>query len=146
MQKHLSLNRILVVVMALSLMIFAVGASAQEDDSAVPTFDDGRVNNLDIAAPVAIYQYYSYPYSEDVNFGVLDDIQFWGITGSGSIEKVLDVSRTDILNTTVTSGSSALLASNQGYSVYKEANGSLTVIAPSDAAGSDYQFNWMPGL
>lgn len=144
MRKHLSINRLFVMVMALSLMMFAVAAYAQ--DSAVPTFDDGRVNNLDIAAPVAIYQLYSYPYSEDVNFGVLSDVQLWGIAPNGSIEKVLDISRADILNTQVTSGTSVLLGASDGYSVYKEANGSLTVVGPADATGSAYQFNWVPAL
>ena len=143
MKQYIKFNRMVMVVAALVMMVFAVAAVSADDSntSYLPTINDGRVNEYDIAAPVAIYDLYDYPYA-DVNVGVLDRVEFWGLDGSGTIQKVLQVSKANIVNATVTSGSSVLVASGDGYSLYKEANGSLTLVAPIDS----YSFNWTPSL
>jgi hypothetical protein len=139
-------STLIVTVMALSLMVFAFSASAADEDTAtLPSINDGRVNKFDIAAPVAIFEHFIYPYSDDVNYGVLDTIEFWGNTGGDSFEKVLEVTRAEI-EAASPDTTSVLVASGFGYSLYKEVDGSLTLVAPADAAGNAYQFNWTPSL
>ncbi|MFN8452396.1 MAG: hypothetical protein U0521_28290 [Anaerolineae bacterium] len=127
----------LVMVFAVLVMLVAAAVVSADDDTVdLPQIADGRVNSYDIAAPVAIYDYYAYPYADDVDAGVLDRIEFWGLDG----QKVLTVSRQQLVDTPITTGSSALVASGNGYSLYKEADGSLTAVV------GNYQFNWTPGL
>ncbi len=133
----------MVLLAVLALSVFAVSIVGAEDNSTdyLPTINDGRVNEYDIAAPVAIYDVYSYPYADDVDMGVLDHIEFWGIpSGSDTIQKVMNVTAAEITAATPTAGSSVLVASNAGYSLYKEVDGSLTLVAPFN-----YTFNWTPG-
>lgn len=141
-----NVSRIASLFAVLSLLVFAVVASADDDTEALPSINDGRINNLDVAAPVAIFAYYDYPYADDVNLGVLDTIEFWGQTGGETFEKVLNVTTHDIQSAEVTDGTSVLIASGFGYSLYKEADGTLTLIAPADAEGKVYQFNWTQSL
>ena len=138
MKQHIKLNRMVIVFAALVMMVFAVAAVSADDTdtSYLPTINDGRVNEYDIAAPVAIYDLYDYPYVDDVNAGVLDRIEFWGVDG----QKILEVSREQIVNAAPTSGSSVLVATGSGLSLYKEVDGSLTLIDGS------YLYNWTPSL
>ncbi len=124
-------------VVALLLMSFAAAAYA-EDDVDGAHFTDGRINSLDIDSPVAIYAIYDYPYADDVNMGVLDRIEFWGVISDDRIEKVLDVTADDIL----AADSGEAVATGFGYTLYREADGSLTLVAPANADGSVYRFNW----
>ncbi len=142
MKRSLNLSRLLVLLAVLAMAVFAVSiVSADDDTTNLPTINDGRVNAYDIAAPVAIYDTYSYPYADDVNMGVLDHIEFWGIpSGGDSIQKIMNVTAADIAAVTPTAGSSALVASNAGYSLYEEIDGSLTLVGPFN-----YVFNWTPG-
>lgn len=136
MKRYATLNRLVLVFAALVMMVFAVAVSAEEDTVTLPEISDGRVNEFDIAAPVAIYDLYIYPYADDVDAGVLDRIEFWGLDG----QKVLEVERSQIVNAQASAGTSVLVASNNGYSLYKEADGSLTAVVGA------YVFNWTPGL
>lgn len=138
---------LVVTAMALSLMVFAFSASADDTETAtLPSINDGRINKFDIAAPVAIFENFVYPYEDDVNYGVLDSIEFWGYTGGDSFEKVFEVTRAEIEAAVTNGDTSVLLASSYGYSLYKEVDGSLTLVAPPDAEGKAYQFNWTPAL
>lgn len=137
MKRYANLNGLVLVFAALAMVVFAVAVSAEEDDTSyLPAISDGRVNSLDIDAPVAIYDLYAYPYADDVNAGVLDRIEFWGLDG----QKVLEVERAQIVNAQASAGTSVLVASGSGYSLYKEADGSLTAVVGA------YVFNWTPGL
>jgi hypothetical protein len=143
-KQYIKFNRAVVVLAALVVMalgVMAVSAQEDTDTSYLPTIADGRVNLYDIAAPVAIYDVYAYPYADNVNAGVLDRIEFWGLDTSGSIQKVLQVTTADILNSANDATASTLVASNEGYSLYKETDGSLTLVAPDS-----YQYNWTPSL
>ena len=140
-------STLIVTVAALALMVFAFSASAADEDTVdLPSINDGRVNNFDIAAPVAIYDFYIYPYADDINLGVLDTIEFWGNIGSDSFEKVFEISRAEIEAAVTDGTSSVLLKSGYGYSLYMEVDGSLTLLAPADFEGKVYQFNWTPTL
>ncbi len=143
MKRSLNLSRLMVLLTVMALAVFAVSVvSAQDDSTNLPTINDGRVNEFDIAAPVAIYDYYSYPYADDVNMGVLDHIEFWGIpSGGDNIQKVMNVTAAEIVAADTSAGSSVLVASNDGYSLYKEVDGSLTLVGPFN-----YTFNWTPSL
>ncbi len=138
MKQQIKFNRIVIVFAALVMMVFAVASVSADstDTSYLPTINDGRVNEYDIAAPVAIYDLYDYPFADNVNMGVLDRVEFWGTNG----QKVLEVSRAQIVSAVPTSGSSVLVASGSGLSLYKEVDGSLTLIDGS------YLYNWTPSL
>ena len=137
-----NVSRIASLFAVLSLLVFAVVVHAEDNTEYLPSIDDGRINNLDVAAPVAIFAYYDYPYADDVNLGVLDHLEFWGLTGGDSFEKVMNVTINDIQAAEVTDGTSVLIASGSGYNLYKEADGTLTLVAPADAEGKVYQYNW----
>lgn len=130
-------------VLVVALLSFAAVTYASDDTVELPHFNDGRVNNFDINAPVAIFPVYTYPYADDVNMGVLDHIEFWGYVYSGSdtIDKVLEVTAEQI-QATDNSVSSALVASAYGYALYLETDDSLTLVAPTTPEGVTYQFNW----
>ncbi len=142
-KRNLNLSRLMVLLAVLAMAAFAVSiVSAADDTTSLPTINDGRVNEFDIAAPVAIYDTYSYPYADDVNMGVLDHIEFWGIpSGGDTIQKVMNVTHAEIVAAEPSAGSSVLVASNDGYSLYHEVDGSLTLVGPFN-----YTFNWTPSL
>ncbi len=142
MKHNAKRNLTVLVVLALALMSFAAITYA-DDEVVLPHFTDGRVNAFDINAPVAIFPVYTYPYADDVNMGVLDHIEFWGYVYSGSetIDKVLNVTSAQ-LNAADNSAGSVLVASANGYSLYLEADDTLTLVAPVTPDGVSYQFNW----
>jgi hypothetical protein len=127
-------------VLALVLMSFAGAALADDDEVDLPHFTDRRINNFDINAPVAIYATYSYPYADDINMGVLDNLEFWGVLSDGNIDKVLDVTAEEILAVD-NSEERAVVETAFGYTLYRETDGSLTLVGPN-VDGSIYQFNW----
>lgn len=124
----------ILAVLAFVLMSFAVVAYA-DDDVVLPTIEDGRINKFDIASPVAIFADYSYPYADDINMGVLERLEFWGITYEDHVEKVLDVSAAQLQATDNSAGSAVVAAAN-GYTLILEADGSLTL------TGAGYTYNW----
>jgi hypothetical protein len=120
-------------VWTVGLLVLALGvtaALADEVDDSVPAISDGRVNSLDIAAPLAVYCQFDYPYADDENVGVLDEIEIWAFVGD-EIQKVISASAADLEN------GAGLIAS--GYALYLEDDGSLT------ASGANYAFNWQHG-
>ena len=138
MKQHIKFNRVVIVFAALVMMVVTVAAVSADDTdtSYLPTINDGRVNEYVIAAPVAIYDLYDYPYADDVNAGVLDRVEFWSVDG----QKVLEVSREQIVNAVPNAGESVLVATSSGLSLYKEVDGSLTLLDGS------YLYNWTPSL
>ncbi len=136
-----------VLSLVLSLvLVAAVGAVSAEDDVIVPSIEDGRVNGVDIAAPVAVFCEFSYPYSDDVNMGVLSSIQLWGLTNidDGEFHEVATITA-DELAAAQASGVQTIVNQSHGYSLYANSDGSLTVVAPPDVEGKVYQFSWTVG-
>ncbi len=136
-----SIKRIVPLVVVLAVVFMSAAAvSAEEDTVELPHFTDGRINNFDINAPVAIFTYFDYPYADDINLGVLNRIEFWGLLYDGSIDKVLEVSAEDI--SSAEADGESIVATNYGYTLYLESDGSLTLVAPNFSDGSTYQYNW----
>lgn len=131
---------VLLSVMALAILVMAGAAFADVDSAGVPYIPDGRANLYDIAAPVAVYCSFDYPYADDVNMGVLSDIQAWAMTGiEGEFTKVIDVTPADIADALKAADGTKVVQSSEGYTLYQESDGSLTLV------GGNYQFNWTPG-
>ncbi|MCC6616100.1 MAG: hypothetical protein IT320_21700 [Anaerolineae bacterium] len=129
----------------IALMGMAVGiVSADDEEIVLPSIDDGRVNNFDIAAPVAVFCEFTYPYADDTDAGVLDSIQLWGLTGAddGLFHEVATISAAQIDAASASSTQPVLLSNTYGYSVYLEADGSFRLVAAPDAEGKVYEFSW----
>lgn len=140
-----SLSRTVSLIAVLTFILAAFAAVAYAEDAVVlPHFSDGRINAYDIDAPAAIFAVYDYPYADDVDLGVLNRLEFWGYVNSEQIDKVLEVSAADILAADSSAGS-AVVASANGYTLYREADGSLTLVA-AHLDGTPYQFNWEQSL
>lgn len=137
--RYLKSILLLVVVLALG-----VGALQAQDAENVPTIADGRVNSWDLAAPVAVYCHFSYPYADDVNMGVFDNLELWGLTGD-QFELVATVTAAEIKAAGSAPSAPTLLTTARGYSLYREPDGSFTVTAAPDAEGKVYSFNWSFG-
>ncbi len=126
------------------LMILSVGAvSANDEEVVLPSIDDGRVNNFDLAAPVAVFCEFTYPY-DDPNVGVLDRIDLWGLTGAddGLFHEVASISAQAIETAKASAAQPDLLSQAYGYSLYLQADGSFTLVAAPDAEGKVYEFSW----
>ena len=131
----------LVLVVATSAI--GVGAISAEED--VPAISDGRVNSWDLAAPVIVYCEFEHPDTSDTDLSILDYIELWGVNPDGYFEQVLIESAEEIDAAGVPTGTSVLLGSGNGYSLYRETDGSFTATAPGDAEGKVYSFNWERG-
>ena len=135
----------MVSVVVVALLALTVGMVSADDSEEVvlPTIDDGRVNNFDIAAPVAVFCEITYPYADDTDAGVLDSIQLWGLTGAddGLFHEVATISASEIQDA-AGSSSPVLLSNTYGYSLYLEADGSFRLVAAPDAEGKVYEFSW----
>jgi hypothetical protein len=119
--------KILVIVAALA--VFGIGV-IQADEPSIPTFSDGRVNNWEIDAPIAVYCVFDH--SEDVNVGVFQNIEVWGLNS----EKLLEASAAQI----DAASAGAVLASNWSYTLTKLTDDSFRVSAPNG-----YTFAWERG-
>lgn len=140
-----SLSRTISLIAVLTVVLAAFAAVAYADDAVeLPRFTDGRINAHDIDAPVAIFAFYDYPYADDVDLGVLDRIEIWGYINSEQIDKILEVSAADILAADHSEGS-AVVASAHGCTLYRESDGSLTLVA-THLDGTPYQYNWEQSL
>jgi hypothetical protein len=130
----------------LAVVVLAVGVGAiSAQDEAVPAISDGRVNSTDLAATAVVYCEFAYPDLEDPNAGVLDHIEVWGVNPDAYFEQVIYVTADEIDAAGVGSTASKLLAQGNGYSLYRETDGSFTVTSPADAEGKVYSFNWEHG-
>lgn len=133
----------LLIVAALTL-VASVGwvGAADSTDSSVPLIADGRVNAWDIGAPVVVYcTFDSYTLEDGTEVSDLQAVNLVALRyEGGSWENVVSVSA-DTLTSALTEPrtESVLLDSNEGYSVFLNADDSLT------AATAGYSFNWSLG-
>jgi hypothetical protein len=121
------------VLMLMLVLVIGVGVIHAEDDEYVPTIEDGRVNELDIAAPLAVYCKFVYPHSDDVNKAELDSIEVWGLNSAGNGEQVLTVTAAEL-----SAASNGLVKAQNGYQLSRR--GSLIT-----ASGAGYSFSWRLG-
>ncbi|MFN8529466.1 MAG: hypothetical protein U0670_12710 [Anaerolineae bacterium] len=142
-----SFKRTLAITMAAVSLIAGAAVYAGDDSTAeLPTIHDGRINEFDINATVVIYENYVYPYEDDVNMGVLDSIEFWMVNSDGLVVKAMEVPASVITSAEVTGDTSVLIAAENGVALYKEVDGSLTVVGVPQSDGTAYHFNWTPSL
>lgn len=121
------------VIRLVSALVFllALGVGvihAEEEVMGVALFPDGRVNNWQIDAPVAIYCVFSG--SEDTT--AFERVEVWGLAN----QKLLEASAAQIN----AAEAATTLTSADGYSLSKLADGSLQVAAPNG-----YSFTWARG-
>lgn len=137
---------ILISAVLAALMVVSFGVvSAQDDEEDLPNISDDRVNNFDLAAPVAVYCEYDYPFEDDPNVGVLQDIELWALTDAddGLFSQVAVVSG-DALSAAIQDleGDASVLAQSSGYTLWLLDEDTLQVIAPADFEGKVYDFSW----
>lgn len=118
-----------VMVLVAVVMIIGVGV-IHADDTTVPTFSDGRVNNWQIDEPVAVYCVFDH--TDDVNVGVFQRVEAWGLDG----EKILEASAAQIS----AAPPGTVLASNWSYTLTKLTDSSFQISAPNG-----YEFTWSRG-
>lgn len=140
---------IAIAAAAVLTLIVSVGwVGAADTDTSIPLIADGRVNAWDIAAPVVVYcAFDSYSLEDGTE---VSDIQAVNLVAlryeDGSWENVVSVSADSLTEAIANAdGESALLDSNYGYSLFLNADGSLTATAPADAEGKVYDFTWNLG-
>ena len=131
--------------LVLAVLVLAIGVGAISADDEVPTINDGRVNSWDLAATAIVYCGFEYPDAEDPDAGVLDHIEVWGLNPEDYFEQVIYVTDEAIDEAGVNADASTLLDAGNGYSLYRETDGSFTVTSPTDAEGKVYSFNWERG-
>lgn len=137
---------ILISAVLAALMVVSFGVvGAQDDEEDLPTINDDRVNNYDLAAPVAVYCEYDYPFEDDPNVGVLQDIELWALTDAddGLFSQVALVSGNEVSAAIQDlDGEPLVLAQSAGYSLWLLDEDTLQVIAPADFEGKVYDFSW----
>ncbi len=120
--------RLMVLVAAFT--VIGVGVIHAGEVDGVPVFDDNRVNNWEIDAPVAIYCIFDN--SANWNVGVFQSIDVWGLNG----EKLLTASAAEIAAAPV----GTVLDSNWSYTLTKVGSSAYQVDAPTG-----YSFSWSRG-
>lgn len=118
-----------VLVIAAVMAVIGIGI-IYADDTEVPTFGDGRVNNWQLDEPVAVYCIFDH--TDDVNVGVFQRIEAWGLDGG----KVLEASAAEI----AAAPAGTVLASNWSYTLTKLTDDSYQISAPNG-----YVFTWERG-
>lgn len=131
--------------MVLAVLVFAVGVGVISADEEVPIINDGRVNSWDLAATAVVYCGFEYPDPDDPDAGVLDHIEVWGLNPEDYFEQVIYITAEEIDEAGVNANASTLLATGNGYSLYRESDGSFTATSPADSEGKVYSFNWERG-
>jgi hypothetical protein len=151
MKEDFLVRSLKILLLAALLAVIGVGViQAQGSENGVPIFSDGRVNNWQIDAPVAVYCVFDH--TQDVNVGVFQQISIWGLNSNellhataadiaaaqANFSKVSTAStRSKVATTTSTM---ATLDSADGYTLSLLQNGSFQVSAPNG-----YTFNWTRG-
>ncbi|HLU10603.1 MAG TPA: hypothetical protein VK003_13120, partial [Oceanobacillus sp.] len=59
--------------------------------------------------------------------------------------QVIYITAEEIDEAGVNANASTLLATGNGYSLYRESDGSFTATSPADSEGKVYSFNWERG-
>lgn len=117
-----------ILFVLVSFAAFGVGVIHAEDDVNVPHFTDGRVNNYQIDAPVAIY----CVFDRGGDGAVFQNVEVWGLNG----EKLLNATAAQI----AAAEDGAVLDSAWSYTLTKLTGGSFNVTAPNG-----YSFTWARG-
>jgi hypothetical protein len=152
-------------VLLLIVLLFVVGAvivAAQEDEERpsglmwvntgedeygwVQAFRDGRLNNFDLSAPVAIYySYYTVDPTTESTYTVPDGIQLLAIdpvTNNGSPILTVPVEEIRHMIDEHLLGADGLVAEQDGFSLHYAAPGWFWVETPADEEGKVYTFQW----
>lgn len=140
-----------ILLLAALFAVIGVGViQAQGNENGVPVFSDGRVNNWQIAAPVAVYCVFDH--TQDINVGVFQQIEVWGLNSNELLHATAaDIAAAQATFTKATTTSTrskiatttstmATLDSADGYTLSLLKDGSFQVSAPDG-----YTFNWMRG-
>ena len=141
------MRRLRILMLVAVFAVIGVGVIHADNDNGIPVFGDGRVNNWQIAAPVAVFCVFDH--TEDVNVGVFQQISIWGLDNN----EILHASAADITaaqaafnkvalksKVVTTNTSMATLDSADGYTLGLLNDGTFQVSAPSG-----YTFNWKRG-
>ena len=129
-----------ILLLAAFFTVIGVGViQAQGEENGIPIFSDGRVNNWQIDAPVAVYCVFDH--SEDVNVGVFQQITVWGLNSNELLyATAADITAAQASLSQVNTSATTTLAAADGYSLSQLSNGSFEVSAPNG-----YVFNWQRG-
>lgn len=145
-------KKTILTLFALMVMVVsafgATIASADDDDDATKSFEDGRLNSVDYDAPVFVYYAYETVEIEDENGDLIDvdevsAIELWGVkseTNNGYL--ALSISVEDI-NAVVESanGEDTLIAEADGFTLNYSQYGYFWVTGQK-VDGSSYSFLW----
>lgn len=126
MKRSILIALLLVALSLLALPSFA----ATSDEDPVPAFSDGRLNNFDVAAPVAVYT---------VDYGNANGLDFWTPTGfDGAGELALRVTADDIAQVDATPEVATLIAAaaDGSVSLYRLPDGAFQVLANAGTSGT----------
>ncbi len=122
--------RVISVMVGLMLVVLAgVGVIHADGSEGIPLFTDGRVNNWQIDAPVAVYCVFSEAADDSSSF---ERAEVWGLDGN----KLLEASAAQI----DTAQGAGVLDTANGYTLAALASGSFEVRTPDG-----YVFNWERG-
>jgi len=137
-----SLRILLVVAM---FAVIGVGVIHADEDNGIPVFGDGRVNNWQIDAPVAVYCLFDN--TENVNVGIFQQIAIWGLNNNELLHaSAADINAAEAKFTSLkpTSKSKPVtmmtLDSADGYTLSLLKDDTFQVSAPNG-----YVFNWKRG-
>lgn len=108
--------------------VIGVGVIYADDNANVPTFSDGRVNNWEIDAPLAVF----CEFDETDDGGVFQRIEVWGLES----HKLLEASATKIN----ADQGAQVLDSADGYTLAQLSDNSFEV-----TAANGYTFRWKHG-
>jgi hypothetical protein len=132
----------LLVVTALTLVASVGWVGATGSAAATPLITDGRVNAWDIGAPVIVYCIFdSYSLEDGTEISDLQAVNLVALRyEGGSWENVVSVSAETLTSALAEPRTEMVLVdSNEGYSLFLNADDSLTAAAPG------YSFNWSLG-
>ena len=122
---------ILIAILLVALSLFALPSlAATNDEDPVPAFTDGRLNNFDVAAPVAVFT---------VEYDNSNGLDFWTPTGfEGAGELALRVTAEDIASVDATPDTPTLIAAAEDASValYRLSDGAFQVLANAGTSGT----------
>jgi hypothetical protein len=122
---------ILIAILLVALSLLALPSlAATSDEDPIPAFTDGRLNNFDVAAPVAVYA---------VAYENGNGLDFWTPTGfDGAGELALRVTSEDIASVEASPDSPTLIAIAEDSSValYRLPDGAFQVLANAGTSGT----------
>ena len=129
-----------ILLLAALFAVIGVGViQAQGEMNGIPVFSDGRVNNWQIDAPVAVYCVFDH--TEDVNVGIFQQITVWGLNNDELFHATAaDISAAQASFSKVNAPTTTTLAAADGYTLSLLSDDTFQVSAPNG-----YVFNWQRG-